>query len=67
MALDTTRTHEDLLGEMLEQLPGKGCEDLGDFVVGLNELNVHGPAGQERTEELLRFELERLGAWARPR
>lgn len=62
MALVSTRSYEDLLGDALEQLLGKGCEGLSDFVAGLNELNVHGPVGQEWTEELLRAELERLGA-----
>ena len=62
MALVSTRSYEDLLGDALEQLLAKGCETPPDFVTGLNELNVHGPAGQDWTEELFCAEMRRLGS-----
>jgi hypothetical protein len=61
MGLIPTKSYEDLLGDGLESLIGKGVDDLAGFAEGLNESNVRGPAGEQWTVELLERELKRLG------
>jgi len=61
MGLTPTKSYEDLLGDALESLIGKGVDGLDAFAEGLNGLNVCGPAGEKWTVELLASELKRLG------
>lgn len=64
MGLISTKTYEDLLGDALETLLGREAATLDDFVAGLNERNVRGPAGQTWTMALLSDELGRLARYA---
>ena len=61
MGLTPTRSYEDLLVDGLETLLGRGIDTLEGFGQGLNELNIHGPRGENWTTELLARELKRLG------
>jgi hypothetical protein len=62
MGLIPTKSYEDLLGDGIEILLSRKAATLEEFVAGLNELNVRGPAGQTWTVALLGEELRRLGA-----
>ena len=55
------QAYRDGFGDALEILLGGGVDSLAALVEGLNARNVHGPKGQRWTEELLEFELERMG------
>lgn len=62
MGIVSTKSYEDLLGDALEAITAGGASTLEEFVEGLNRLNLRGPLAQTWTAELLRRELERLGA-----
>ena len=60
MGLTPTRNYEDLLGDGLMRLLGKAGDDLAAYCSGLNEMNIHGPRGEDWTPDLLAAELARL-------
>jgi hypothetical protein len=61
MSLVKTKSDEDLLADALEKLIAKQVDTLEGFAMGLNELNVRTPRGQQWTPESLAHELARLG------
>lgn len=54
-------SYEDTLGDALEELLGKGADDLEGIASGLNLLGIKMVRGQPWTAESLDAELKRLG------
>jgi phenylpropionate dioxygenase-like ring-hydroxylating dioxygenase large terminal subunit len=61
MGLTPAKPYEDLLGDALEALLGKGTNSLDAFADGVNQAGVRGPRGEKWTASLLGAELARLG------